>query len=337
MFDEVLRILTHIVGEDNAIAYADDLMVLVSGNTRKELEDRGQEVINTQETWCRFAKLQLSEGKTEMIMMEHGTFNRKKHTGNRNNIRYKSFNLSNKPPRIAIGNSTIKLKACVKYLGLMLGRNMNMQPHCEYINAKLTIMFSKLARVAKCTRGLKGRALVTLYKGTLAPIAAYATAGWSDLLNGRNRASLQRAQKQSLLTVTKAYRSVSWEAICVLAAATPVDLLLVERCARYNLRMKNNIQLGGLSIRDFEINDESKKTIYNQLKSMWQEAWSVAPNGSATKLFFANIEDKLKSKWVIPDHYTSQLLSDHGQIKSKLYERGLSDDDKCECGQIDTV
>ena len=337
VFDEVLRILTHIVGEDNVVAYADDLLVLISGNTRKELEDRGQKVVNTLETWCGFAKLRLSEGKTEMIMVKHGACNRKKHTGNRNNIRYKSFNLSNKPPRIAIGNSTIKMKDCVKYLGLMLGRNMNMQPHCEYINAKLTNMFSKLARVAKSTWGLKGRALVTLYKGTFAPIAAYATAGWSDLLNGRNRGSLQRAQKQSLLTVTKAYRSVSWEALCVLAAAPPVDLLLVERCARYNLRKKNNIQVGGLTIRDFEINDESKRIIYNKLRSMWQEAWSATPYGSATKVFFANIEDRLKRKWVIPDHYTSQFLSGHGQIKSKLYERGLSDDDKCECGQKDTA
>ena len=299
--------------------------VLVSGNTRKELEDKGQEVVNTLKTWCGFAKLQLSEGKTEMIMTKHGTCNRKKHTGNRNNIRYKSFNLSNKPPRIAIGNSTIKMKDFVKYLGLMLGRNMNMQPYCEYINAKLTNMFSKLARLAKSTWGLKGRALVTLYKGTFAPIAAYATAGWSDLLNGRNRLSLQRAQKQSLFTVNKAYRSFSWEALCVLAAAPPVDLLLVERCARYNLRKKNNIQVGGLTIKDFEINDESKRIIYNKLRSMWQEAWSATPYGSATKVFFANIEDRLKSKWVIPDHYTSQFLSGHGQIKSKLYERGLSD------------
>ena len=53
MFDEVLRIFTHIVGEDNVVAYADDLLVLVSGNTRKELEDRGQQVVNTLETWVR--------------------------------------------------------------------------------------------------------------------------------------------------------------------------------------------------------------------------------------------------------------------------------------------
>ena len=93
-------------------------------------------------------------------------------------------------------------------------------------------MFNELARVARSTWGLKERALFTLYKGIIAPIAAYAAAGWSDLLNGRNRESLQRAQKQSLLTVNKAYRSVSWEELCVLAAAPPVDLLLVEHCAR---------------------------------------------------------------------------------------------------------
>ena len=148
MFDEVLRILTHIVGEDNVVAYADDLLVLVSGNTRKELEDRAQEVVNTLETWCGSAKLQLSAGKTEMIMMKHGTSHCKKRKG-RNNVRYWPSSLLNRPPKIAIGNTTLRMRTCVKYLKLILGRNMSMQPHCEYVNTKLTKMFNELARVAK--------------------------------------------------------------------------------------------------------------------------------------------------------------------------------------------
>lgn len=68
MFHGLLRQLEQSVG-NNFIAYADDLLVLIEGNTRREIEIKGQQVVDQIVDWCRFAKLQISERKTEAILI----------------------------------------------------------------------------------------------------------------------------------------------------------------------------------------------------------------------------------------------------------------------------
>jgi len=69
MFDGLLKTLEETV-QDRFAAYADDLVVVVSGNSRRELETEGQRVVNVITEWCRFAKLQISERKTEAIILK---------------------------------------------------------------------------------------------------------------------------------------------------------------------------------------------------------------------------------------------------------------------------
>lgn len=68
MFDSLLQILENTV-RDRFTAYADDLVVVINGNSRKEIETESQRVINTIINWCRFAKLNISERKTEAIVL----------------------------------------------------------------------------------------------------------------------------------------------------------------------------------------------------------------------------------------------------------------------------
>lgn len=69
MFDELLNLLERKIG-DNYIAFV-DLVVLVNGDSRKELEDKGQQVVSIITNWCKLAKLQISERKTEAILLKN--------------------------------------------------------------------------------------------------------------------------------------------------------------------------------------------------------------------------------------------------------------------------
>lgn len=62
MFDELLKILENSIGDD-FVAHADDLVVLVNGNSRRELETEGQRMIDLIMQWCESAKLKISEIK----------------------------------------------------------------------------------------------------------------------------------------------------------------------------------------------------------------------------------------------------------------------------------
>lgn len=46
-------------------------MMVVEGNSRKELETEGQRVVNAIVSWCEAAKLQILKRKTEVIILKN--------------------------------------------------------------------------------------------------------------------------------------------------------------------------------------------------------------------------------------------------------------------------
>lgn len=52
IFDDLLAELTTSAIECKPIAYADDIVILVAGNARTELQEKGQEVVTRVSTWC---------------------------------------------------------------------------------------------------------------------------------------------------------------------------------------------------------------------------------------------------------------------------------------------
>ena len=75
MFDDLLRSLEASIG-NNFVAYADDLLVLVEGDSRNELEKKGQGIADQISSWCSSAKLQISARKTEAIVLKSGWIHR---------------------------------------------------------------------------------------------------------------------------------------------------------------------------------------------------------------------------------------------------------------------
>ena len=75
MFDDLLRSLEASIG-NNFVAYADDLLVLVEGDSRSELEKKGQGIADQISSWCSSAKLQISARKTEAIVLKSGWIHR---------------------------------------------------------------------------------------------------------------------------------------------------------------------------------------------------------------------------------------------------------------------
>lgn len=68
LFEDFLRMAT---GEGTSlIAYADDVVLLVEGGSRNELEERGRNAIGSIEEWSRMAKLVFSSEKSQLIMLK---------------------------------------------------------------------------------------------------------------------------------------------------------------------------------------------------------------------------------------------------------------------------
>lgn len=83
-------------------------------------------------------------------------------------------------------------------------------------------------------------------------------AGWSILA---------RCQRRIALRVATAYRTISGEALLVLAGVPPIDLLATERTAVYEGRLRDGDTT--------ELRTQAKRAVIES----WQERWRTSTKG----------------------------------------------------------
>ena len=100
-----------------------------------------------------------------------------------------------------------------------------------------------LSRTAKLTWGLGHKSLKTIYEGALLRLMTYGSPVWDEAITKTNNlVKLQRVQRLINIKIAKAYRTVSFEASCVLAGVPPIGTEIEERTKLY--KIKHNIELG---------------------------------------------------------------------------------------------
>lgn len=321
IFDELINLISTWGCEP--IAYADDLVVLIQGRSRLDLQQKAQDIVIKIESWCLERRLQLSPTKTEMILL-------------------KGFLDVRRPPIIRVGGLGLKFSDKVRYLGVLFGTRLSVGPHVSFVCSKSKTLFYKLSQVARANWGIQYNELLFIYKGLFIPIITYAAAGWADRLNTQLKRKLLAVQRQVLIYVSKAYRTVSADALAIVTGSPPVDLLLSERIATYNLKKHKNINHGDLSFSFHRnVNSSQIENLYNEIKEqtklLWQNRWNVSTKGRLTYEFMKNIPARMSASWLILNYYTVQVLTGHGNFNYKLHYFKLADSPYCRCGSLDTV
>ena len=204
---------------------------------------------------------------------------------------------------------------------------MHVQTHCKYLREKVTKLFHKIGRVAREEWGLRFGALNVLYRGVFLPTATYAAKGWYHLCTARDLKVLRSMQRLELVTITKAYKTASLESLCVAAGALPIDILLEESTARYNIRIGKNATINNVEINCSEKNAVEK--IKSQSIEMWQAKWNSSQKGRTTYSFLNDTRERMTAKWIHPNHYSTQLLTGHGNFRARLASLGLADSEDC--------
>ncbi|BES87390.1 Reverse transcriptase (RNA-dependent DNA polymerase) [Nesidiocoris tenuis] len=81
--------------------YADDGTLVIKGNSRKELERKGQEAINIVQAWCKEVKMRLSATKTVMTLIK-GRLD------------------TERPPALKVDGARIRYEKVTRILGLLV-------------------------------------------------------------------------------------------------------------------------------------------------------------------------------------------------------------------------
>jgi len=137
-------------------------------------------------------------------------------------------------PLLRIGDVWVSMRPHMKYLGMMVDRNLNFRCHLKYIGDKVGKMTRALSRLLPNLRGPhEGKR--RLYANVVASVVLYAAPVWAPALNTSShlRSLLRRWQRTVALRTCAAYRSVSWDSATLLSRLVPYELLAAERFRMY--------------------------------------------------------------------------------------------------------
>lgn len=284
----------------NVQAYADDIAVSVAADTRIRLINLMSDALVPVSNWGHLRGLKFSSAKSEALIMKGGL--------------EPGFT-------IPFGDNRIRSKPVAKYLGIWISSNICFNHHIDTVCRSSIDVFTKLRGTFGHNWGMKKENLLMLYKCVFLPKICYGARFWANASSSSvNRRKLYAVQRRTLLGITGAYKTVSTDALQVLAGTLPLDLEVKLMAAK-----KASAHLPFYEART--INEAAKNDAINE----WQQRWTSSSKGRWTFGFFPSISDRLKQPiWL--NHYVSQFLTGHGDFREKLASFHLVPSPLCPCG-----
>lgn len=204
------------------IAYADDLVILVSGKYLNTIGDLTETALRKLERWAAKCGLRVNQEKTELVL-----FTRRRVIEN--------FRLP------VLGNSTLVLKERAKYLGLILDSKLNWGMNLQERVKKASVAFYACKKAIGKKWGLKPHIVHWIYTAIVRPILTYGVlVWWTALEKAIHIKKLTKVQRAACLGVTGALHSAPTAALEVMLHLIPMDIYVKSVAAKSALRLKES-------------------------------------------------------------------------------------------------
>jgi hypothetical protein len=129
----------------------------------------------------------------------------------------------------------------MKYLGIYLDSKLNFNAHIDHTVGKLITLINMLARTAKLQWGLGHKALKTIYEGVVVPILTYGAPIWVEAIRkNKNLTKYKRTRRLINIKIAKTYRTISYDASCVIAGVRPIQITIEQNVQTYMATKINN-------------------------------------------------------------------------------------------------
>ncbi|GBN07000.1 Putative protein in type-1 retrotransposable element R1DM [Araneus ventricosus] len=209
-------------------AYADDLVLVIWGNNKSQIEDQGRAAMSIIEEWGELNKLRFCPQKSCMLPI---TYRR-------------SLNLAD-PPEVKLYCQPIRAVAELKYLGVIWDGGLTFHSHFKDRKVAIDSLSYRLPLTVCKWYSKQPCLLKNIYKGALEPKALYGHGSWGHRLKLKTFCEyLYVVQRRPLLAMTRAYRASSTLSLQVLAGVPPLDLRAIETYAIFLvLRARQDIKV----------------------------------------------------------------------------------------------
>lgn len=132
---------------------------------------------------------------------------------------------------VTVRQVKIRSREDIKYLGVWLNQNLRMTMHIKETVMKAGRCTDSLAKLMPSLDGNQKRRMLV---NVMHSIMLYVAPMWERTVRyERYRKMLESVQRQTALRVTAAYRTVSTDALLVIAGIPPTTLLIEERSRLY--------------------------------------------------------------------------------------------------------
>ncbi|XP_062529492.1 uncharacterized protein LOC119629800 [Bombyx mori] len=202
---------------DYCQAFADDVVLVVDGDTALEIETKANAALKHAREWGVRNKLKFAAHKTKAI-----TITRK--------LKYDT-------PRLSMGRASIEMVKEIKMLGVTIDDKLTFNSHVSNVCRKAINIYKKLSRAAKASWGLHPEVIRTIYMAVMEPVILYAASVWAPAVNKLGtQKQLGIVQRGIAQKICRAYRTVSLHSALILAGTLPLDLRVREVAALYRAR-----------------------------------------------------------------------------------------------------
>lgn len=299
------------------VAYADDLLLLVEGKSRLELEQRGKQYIEMVCRWGNLVGVALSETKTAMMLVK-GHLSR------------------DRPPNIQLNGRPISTVMRFDYLGVTISGKFNFQEHFVRMRKKLVVLAGTLTRLFRRNCGIAKRSTLRLYKGLFVPCAMHGASVWAGSMQfAYARKLIQRCQRGIMRCLISVCRTVSTEAMQVILGELPWDLLAEIHRISYKIR-RNQPLIEGDYLTNEEVANARpnawKSLLEEKMMDLWQTRWDASDKGRTTYRWLPNVRFARDHPRFNPSLELGYLLTGHGSMNAFLQKRGIERSAACSCG-----
>ncbi|XP_015122231.1 uncharacterized protein LOC107044734 [Diachasma alloeum] len=232
MYDGLLKLA--LPGGARLVAFAENIAVVIVAKHLEEINFIYDMTYEKIRRWMDTVRLKLAEYKTETVLIN-----------SRNQV---------ETITLLVGDHEVTSQPYLRYLGVMMDNQLNFKQQAEHIGIKASGVRIILSRLMPNVGGPKQRRIVLL-SSVVTSVLTYGIAIWADAQQRQeSRRKVAPVYRLSALRVTSAYRTVSEDAVCIIAGRLPIEVLTEERRSLYRRN-------GSLSSEDLKT-EERRNSIH---------------------------------------------------------------------------
>ncbi|XP_025264647.1 uncharacterized protein LOC112638028 [Camponotus floridanus] len=239
-------------------------------------------------------------------------------------------------PMVTVGSSRIQVGDSMKYLGVMIDGLWNFRSHFKYVENKAVKVNRALNRLMPNLRG-PGERKRRLYATIFTSVVMYAAPIWSEAFasaSDRVTRPLRRLQRTCAIRSVASYRTVSFDAVTLLAGFPLWKFEATLRCRIYN----RFIDLKARNVFTHQTDAEVRNGENLLLLRQW-DVYLGRPGISGLKTVSALrpfLGRWLNRNFGEVNYYMSQMMTGHGSFGHFLYRIGRRDTAACyHCSSAD--